>query len=72
MGKTTRSANEVITTTTHAELTFDRGVTFKGTGSLNSSSNCVGSQCPGTNPSCTVSGLVITGTKIAVQYERAP
>lgn len=72
VSKDTLPGNNVVTTTTHAELTFERGVTFKGTGVLSSSRNCVGAQCPGTNPSCTVSGLVVTGTKVAVQYERAP
>jgi len=63
----------IITTTTHAEMTFERGgTTFKGTGALSSSSNCVGSLCPGTNPSCSVGGIVVTGTRVAVQYERAP
>ncbi len=68
------SGNTVVTTiTTHAELTFERALTFKGTGALNSSSNCVGAMgCPNTNPACSVSGLVISGTKVAVQYERAP
>jgi len=72
VAKNTLPGNNVVTTTTHAEMTFERAVTFKGTGVLSSSSNCVGAQCPGTNPSCTVSGLVVTGTKVAVQYERAP
>lgn len=70
--KQTLPANNVVTTTTHAEMTFERGVTFKGTAVLSSSSNCVGTGCPGTNPSCSVSGIVLTGTKVAVQYERAP
>jgi hypothetical protein len=70
--KQTLPANNVITTTTHAELTFDRAGTFKGTAALSSSRNCVGNQCPGANPSCGVSGIVVSGTKLAVQYQRAP
>ena len=70
--KQTLPANNVVTTTTHAEMTFERGVTFKGTAVVSSSSNCVGTGCPGTNPSCSVSGIVLTGTKVAVQYQRAP
>lgn len=70
--KQTLPGNNVVTTTTHAEITFERNNTFKGTGLLSSSSNCVGAQCPGTNPSCTVSGLVLTGTRVAVEYQRAP
>lgn len=62
-----------VTNVTHAEFTFDRGpVTFKGTGALSSSSTCVGNQCPGTNPSCAVSGIVVQGTRIQTDYERAP
>lgn len=64
--------NNVITETTHAEVTFERGVTFKGTTSVSSSRNCVGTGCPGVNPSCSVNGVVVSGTKLAVQYERAP
>lgn len=70
--KQTLPGNNVVTTTTHAELTFDRGQLFKGTGLLSSSSNCVGAQCSGTNPSCSVPALVLNGTRVAVQYERAP
>lgn len=71
--KQTLPGNNVITTTTHAEFTFERsGGTFKGSGALSSSSNCVGNQCPGTNPSCTVAAINVRGTRIAVQYERAP
>ena len=72
VAKATLPANNVVTTTTHAEMTFERGVTFKGTAVLSSSRNCVGTGCPGTNPSCSVSGIVLTGTKVAVQYQRAP
>lgn len=70
--KQTLPGNNVITTTTHAELTFERAGTFKGTAALSSSRNCVGNQCPGTNPSCGVGSIVISGTRLAVQYERAP
>jgi hypothetical protein len=71
--KQTLPANNVITSTTHAEFTFERGGTFKGTGTISSSSNCVGNQCQLTNnASCTVSGINVHGTRIAVQYQRAP
>ena len=70
--KQTVSANAAISITSHAEMTFERGVTFKGTGLLSSSSNCVGSACSGVNPSCSVSSIVVTGTRVAVEYQRAP
>lgn len=70
--KQTLPGNNVITETTHAELTFERATQFKGTATINSSRNCVGAQCPGTNPSCSVSAIVVHGTRLAVQYERAP
>ena len=69
--KQTLPGNNVVTATTHASLTFERASTFKGTGALNSASSCVGAQCPGTNPTCAVS-LSVTGTKLQVDYERAP
>jgi hypothetical protein len=64
--------NNVITSTTHAEITFERATTFKGNAVLSSSSTCAGTQCSGSNPSCSVSGIVVTGTRVAVNYERAP
>lgn len=70
--KQTLPGGNVVTSTTHAELTFERATTFKGNAVLSSSTNCVGSSCPGTNPSCSVSGIVVTGTRVAVNYERAP
>lgn len=72
VSKQTLPGSNVVTTTTHAEMTFERNVTFKGTGVLSSSTNCVGSSCPGTNPSCSVPGVVITGTRVAIDYQRAP
>ena len=71
--KQTLPGNNVVTATTHAEIVFERFAnTFKGTVALSSSSNCVGNQCPGANPSCSVSAIDVQGTRIAVQYERAP
>lgn len=70
--KQTLPGSNVITSTTHAELTFERATTFKGNALLSSSTNCVGSSCSGSNPSCSVSGIVLTGTRVAVNYERAP
>ncbi|MFO0601407.1 MAG: hypothetical protein U0228_39265 [Myxococcaceae bacterium] len=71
--KTTAGGN-TLTDTTHAEFTFERsGGTFKGTGALSSSRACTGAVC-GTNgsPSCSVAGINFRGTRIAVQFERAP
>lgn len=70
--QTQTPSGNVTTSSTHAEITFERTTTFKGTGQLSSSTNCVGTTCSGTNPSCQVSGLVLSGTRVAVQYERAP
>lgn len=71
----TVESNEVlgalITDTTRAEFTFDRANTFKGTATLSSKRTCTGTGCP-TMPSCTISGVKVTGTRIAVDYERAP
>lgn len=69
--KRTLPGNNVITDSSHASLTFERASTFKGTGSVSSSSTCVGAQCPGVNPSCAVS-LNLGGTRLEVDYERAP
>jgi hypothetical protein len=67
------AVNTTITDTTHAEFTFERGGgTFKGTGALSSSRACTGTACTGTQPSCSVSGLNFRGSRIAVQFERAP
>ncbi len=66
-------AGNTVTDTTKAEFVFERGQqTFTGTAALSSSRACTGNQCPGTSPSCAVSGLKIGGTRLAVQYERAP
>ena len=70
--KNTLPSSDVITTTTHAEITFDRARTFRGSAALSSSLICVGNLCPGTKPACAVSGILVNGTKLAVQYERAP
>jgi hypothetical protein len=66
-------AGNTVTDTTKAEFTFDRGAqTFKGTAALTASRTCTGSACSGTNPACAVSGITLTGTRIAVDYQRAP
>lgn len=63
----------VNTITTHAELTFERGGgTFVGTASFSSSRSCTGMGCPMTLPTCSISGVKVNGTRIAVEYERAP
>ncbi|MBE2254003.1 MAG: hypothetical protein IAE78_31030 [Myxococcus sp.] len=61
-----------LTDTTRFELNFERGQTFKGTGALSSSRACSGSTCTGTQPSCSVGGVNISGTRLQVTYERAP
>jgi hypothetical protein len=32
----------------------------------------MGSACSGNNPTCSVTGIKIAGTRIAVDYQRAP
>ncbi|MBL8924207.1 MAG: hypothetical protein JNJ54_35465 [Myxococcaceae bacterium] len=61
-----------ITDDTKVEFTFERGQSFKGTAALSSTRSCAGSTCMGTQPSCNVSGINITGTRFAVKYERGP
>jgi hypothetical protein len=61
-----------VTDTSSIELTFVRGTTFKGTATLNSRRECSGSTCQGTQPSCTISGIPVNGTRLQVAYERAP
>lgn len=70
----TTAANTTFTDTTHAELTFERGGgTFKGTAALSSSRACSGMACGGmTQPSCSVTGINFRGSRIAVNFERAP
>ncbi|MBL8910212.1 MAG: hypothetical protein JNM17_05835 [Archangium sp.] len=70
----TTAANTTFVDTTHAELAFERGGgTFKGTGALSSSRTCSGMNCGGmTQPSCSVSGINFRGSRIAVDFERAP
>lgn len=63
----------VNTTTTHAELVFQRGGgTFVGTASVSSSRSCTGMGCPTTLPTCSLSDITVHGTRVAVEYERAP
>lgn len=65
-------ANNTVTDTTHAEFTIERAVTFKGTGALTSSRTCTGAACNGTNPSCSVSGINVRGSRVATDFERQP
>ncbi len=63
----------VNTVTTHAEMVFERGGgTFVGTAAFSSSRSCTGTGCPMMLPTCSISGVKISGTRIAVEYERAP
>lgn len=66
------AANTTITDTSGGTFTFNRGNTFKGTASLSSSRACMGTLCTGTQPSCTISGINVTGTRLAVDYQKAP
>lgn len=66
------AANTTITDTTGVTFTFRRSSTFKGTASLSSSRACMGTLCQGTQPSCTISGISVSGARLAVDYERSP
>ncbi len=70
--KQTVGGDNVVVDTTHVELTFERSRTFKGTGSIASSRTCTGNLCTGMNRSCAVSSLVLSGTRLEVEYQRAP
>lgn len=61
-----------VTDTTKATVTFERGSTFKGTLALNSIRACEGTGCPATSPSCSLAGIAIRGTRLAVTYQRPP
>ncbi|MCU0697225.1 MAG: hypothetical protein MUC96_11915 [Myxococcaceae bacterium] len=61
-----------VTDTSSFELKFVRGTTFKGTATLTSRRECSGSTCQGTQPSCTISNIPVSGTRLQVAYERAP
>jgi hypothetical protein len=66
-------AGNTVTDTTRAEIVFERGQqTFNGLANLSSSRSCMGSACSGNNPTCSVTGIKIAGTRIAVDYQRAP
>jgi hypothetical protein len=80
-GRTTTSksplANATTTDTTHATVTTTRSAgTVKGTLKLEATRTCEGTGCPANfamqNPSCTIEGIALRGTRIAVTYERAP
>lgn len=67
------AGGNTVTDTARAEIVFERGQqTFNGLANLSSSRNCTGSACSGTNPACSVTGIKLTGTRIAVDYQRAP
>jgi hypothetical protein len=61
-----------VTDDTKVDMTIERANTFKGTATLTSARSCSGSTCMGTQPTCTVSGIKLSGTRIDVKYERAP
>jgi hypothetical protein len=61
-----------LTDTTKFELNFERSQTFKGTGGATSSRACSGTTCVGTQPSCSVSGVNLSGARLEVKYERPP
>ena len=68
------AANPTVNTvTTHAEIVFERGGgTFVGTATISSSRSCTGMGCAMNQPTCSLSGIKVSGTRIAVDYERAP
>lgn len=71
--KQTIFGNNVFTVSTHAQLTFPRGApTFKGTGALSSSQTCSGTNCPDTQPSCSVSTITFDGTRLEVDFLATP
>jgi hypothetical protein len=61
-----------ITDTTSTMVTFGRQPTWKGTMELKSSRTCVGANCGGSTPSCTISNIPVRGTRLQVDYEQAP
>lgn len=62
-----------VTTDTHRiALVMPRTATFKGTLSVSSSRTCTGTGCPASNPSCSIDGVVVRGTRLQVDYQRAP
>jgi hypothetical protein len=66
-------AGNTVNSTTHAELNFERGGgSFKGTAALSSSQTCTGAQCPASSPSCSVGNIALQGSRIAVEYQKAP
>ncbi|PZR12698.1 MAG: hypothetical protein DI536_14065 [Archangium gephyra] len=71
---TGNAANPTVNTvTTHAEIVFERGGgTFVGTATVSSSRSCSGMGCAMNQPTCSLSGIKVSGTRIAVEYERAP
>ncbi|MEW5740540.1 MAG: hypothetical protein AB1938_16550 [Myxococcota bacterium] len=60
-----------VTSSTSATVTFWRDATFKGTAALSSLRTCTAA-CPGMAPSCTVSDIPVSGTRLAVDWEQAP
>jgi hypothetical protein len=61
-----------VTDSSSFELKFIRGTTFKGTATLTSKRECSGSTCTGTQPTCTITGIPVNGTRLQVNYERQP
>jgi hypothetical protein len=61
-----------ITDTTSAQLTFRRETAFRGTATLSSSRTCTGTVCPGTLPTCSATGIKVTGTRLAVDWQASP
>lgn len=60
------------TDTTRVEMKFTRGTTFKGTATLTSRRECSGTTCMGTQPTCTVTNVPLTGTRLQVEYLDTP
>lgn len=66
------TGGRTLTNTAKVELNFDRANSFKGTATLQSSTACSGTSCAAMLPSCNVTGITLTGTRLQVAYERSP
>ena len=69
---TATSSATTSTTSTKISLTFERGLSGKGTGSASSSLGCSGTGCPSTLPKCDINNIAFQATRIQVTYETAP
>lgn len=61
-----------VTETAGATFSFPREPTFTGTATLTSARTCDGTGCPTKLPSCTISGISLSGTQLQVEYLKTP